>query len=167
MKMEHIRVRHCVVVPAIFLVLSAFAAAKESERGKETYVCSEPHPESVCSSANTCGNSSSACTVEVKRTTSEAQVTPDIPMAKGNMPFCVKVGTTITWKGSSKNTGFVVDFGPDSPFEPAAPIIGGSDRPVSTVVKTAGCYKYSTGACISGSISGMCGSVETNLIITE
>jgi hypothetical protein len=30
-----------------------------------------------------------------------------------------------------------------------------------------GCYKYSVGACISGAIYGMCGSAETELVVTE
>jgi hypothetical protein len=75
------------------------------------------------------------------------------------------VGTEVTWQSRSKNTGFVVDFGPGSPFDSDA-IVGGSDRPVSAVARKKGCYKYSAGACVSGSIYGMCGSVETELIIT-
>ena len=167
MNTERITASRYVAVQVMLLVVSGFMGAQEQQRGKEKYLCSEPHPESVCTPANTCGNSSIPCTVEVKRTASEASVTPNIPMAKGNMPFCVKVGTTITWKSPSKNTGFVVDFGPDSPFEPADPIVGGSDRQVSTVVKKQGCYKYSAGACVSGSIYGMCGSVESKLVITS
>jgi len=167
MNNERITASQYIAVPVMFLVLSAFMMAQEQQRAKEKYLCSEPHPESACNAANTCGDSSTPCTVEVKRTASDASVTPSIPGAKGNMPFCVKVGTTITWKSPSKNTGFVVDFGPDSPFEPADSIVGGSDRQVSTVVKKQGCYKYSAGACVSGSIYGMCGSVETKLIITD
>src|SRR3977135_1024440 len=118
MNTERITASQYFAVPVMFLVLSAFMVAQEQQRGKEKYLCSEPHPESVCTAANTCGDSSTPCTVEVNRTASDASATPSIPGAKGNMPFCVKVGTTVTWKSPSKNTGFVVDFGPDSPFEP-------------------------------------------------
>ena len=70
------------------------------------------------------------------------------------------------WKSMSKNTGFVVDFGPSASFEPAgAAIIGGSDRSASVVVKKPGCYKFSAGACVSGAIYGMCASVDTELIV--
>jgi len=104
--------------------------------------------------------------VEVRPQTS----TPAIPNAKGNAPFCIKVGTTVTWQSSSKNAGFVLDFGPSSPFEtPSTPgtIIGGADRPVSVVAKKPGCYKYSVGACVSGSIYGMCGSSTAEIVVTE
>src|SRR5271167_1563154 len=149
---------------AMVLVLSSFTAAQEQMRGPEKYLCSEPSPQSICTAENTCGSASTPCTVEIKRTADSASATPSIPKAKGNEPFCVKAGTTVTWKSASKNTGFVLDFGPDSPFGSEA-IIGGSDRSPSTVANKKGCYKYSVGACVSGAIYGMCASVETELII--
>jgi len=141
-------------------------AAQDQQRGREMYVCSEANPASACTAENTCGSGSTACTVEIKRSSYAASVTPGIANAKSNMPFCVKVGTTMIWKSPSKNTGFVIDFGPDNPFAQEA-IVGGSDRPVSVVTKKKGCYKYSSGACYSGGLDGMCGSVETELIITD
>jgi len=146
------------------LLLSSLMVAQEQQRGSEKYLCSEPHPETICTAKNTCGSTSTPCTVDIKRTASSASATPAIPEAKSNEPFCVKAGTTVTWRSASKNTGFVVDFGPDTPFGMEA-IIGGSDRAVSAVAKKPGCYKYSAGACVSGSIYGMCASVETELII--
>jgi hypothetical protein len=155
-----------VAVPVMLLLLSSFAVPQEKQRGREQYLCSEPNPANACTADNACGSTSTPCTVEIKRTASDASVTPGIPNAKANMPFCVKAGTKMIWKSPSKNTGFVVDFGPDSPFAQGA-IVGGSDRPVPAVAKTKGCYKYSTGACVSGTIYGMCASVETELIITD
>jgi hypothetical protein len=154
------------VVLAMFFLLSPSMGAQEQQRGRDKYLCSEPHPESICTAENTCGSSSVSCAVDIKRTGNDASATPGIPKAKANMPFCVRTGTTVTFQSPSKNTGFVVDFGPDSPFDPAETIIGGSARPISAVAKKKGCYKYSAGACVSGSIYGMCGSVETKLIIT-
>jgi hypothetical protein len=148
----------------VVLLLSSFMLAQEKQRGSEKYLCSEPHPEDICTAENSCGSSSTPCTVEIKRTASDAAVTPGIPNAKANMPFCVKTGTKMFWRSASKNTGFVVDFGPDAPFGVEA-IIGGSDRPASAVPQKKGCYNYSTGACVSGAIDGMCASVETKLII--
>jgi hypothetical protein len=150
---------------AAFLLLGSFVLAQEKQRGSEKYLCSEPHPEEACTAENSCGSSSTTCTVEIKRTASSASVIPGIPNAKPNMPFCVKSGTKMIWRSPSKNTGFVVDFGPDAPFGVEA-IIGGSDRPTSAVPQKKGCYNYSTGACVSGAIDGMCASVETKLIIT-
>ncbi len=167
MKIRHICSIHCAAGAVTFLLLSSFMVAQEQQRGRDKYLCSEPQPEKICTAENTCGSSSTPCTVEIKRTASDASATPSIPKAKANEPFCIKVGTTVTWKSASKNTGFVVDFGPDSPFEPPEAIVGGSERPISAVVKKKGCYKYSAGACVSGSIYGMCGSVETKLIITD
>lgn len=150
---------------AATVLLSAFTMAQEQQRGSEKYLCSEPNPQAICTADNTCGSSSSPCTVEIKRTSDSASATPVIPNAKGNQPFCVKAGTKVIWKSGSKNTGFVLDFGPELPFGTEA-IIGGSDRSPSTVANKKGCYKYSVGACVSGAIYGMCESVETELIIT-
>jgi hypothetical protein len=71
----------------------------------------------------------------------------------------------VTWKSTSKNIGFVVDPGTTSPLGPAGAIIGGSDRPVSVVAKTAGCYKYSAGACMSGGIYGMCKETNAEFVV--
>jgi plastocyanin len=147
--------------------LAANPAAAEEKRPASKYVCSEPHPATFCNASNTCGSASEPCAVDVKRTGNAASATPSIPNAKGNKLFCVKAGTTVTWQSKSKDTGFVIDLGPTSPFEPAGSIIGGSEKPVSVVAKTAGCYKYSVGACLSGAVMGMCGSAETDLIVTN
>ena len=145
------------------LLLASYLTAKGPQGGKK-YVCLEPNPETMCNAATTCGSASAPCTVDVKRTAQAASVTPDIPNAKSNRPFCVKVGTTVTWKCSSKNTGFVLDFGPTSPFDQGT-IIGGSDRSVSAVAKNAGCHKFSAGACVSGTIYGMCGNADTEIVV--
>jgi plastocyanin len=148
------------------LLMASYPAAEGPQGGGKKYVCSETNPETMCNAATTCGSASAPCTVDVKRSANAASVTPDIPNAKSNKPFCVKVGTTVTWKSSSKNTGFVLDFGPSSPFDQGT-IIGGSDRAVSALAKKAGCYKFSAGACVSGSIYGMCGSVDTEVVVTS
>jgi hypothetical protein len=147
----------------LFLLLPLLVLAQEQQRSSERYLCPEPEPEAICTAENTCGSDSTTCTVDIKRTASNATVTPNIPNAKANTPFCIKVGTEVEWLSSSKNTGFVVDFGPDAPFGVGA-IIGGSGRPASAVAKKKGCYNYSTGACVSGSIDRMCASIETKLI---
>ena len=151
-------------LPLFFLANHAAA----QERGSDKYICMESHPEKMCNPSNTCGSASTPCEVDVKRSGgSSASATPNIPNAKSNKLFCVQTGTTVIWESSSKNTGFVVDFGPSSPFDPPGGIIGGTDRRVSVTAKRPGCFKYSAGACISGSIYGMCGSVETELVVTS
>ena len=155
----------CALLFLPFLPTRQVAAEEKAPASK--YVCSQPHPETSCNPGNTCGSSSEPCAVDVKRTGNSASATPSIPSAKGNELFCVKSGATVTWQSKSKDTGFVIDFGPASPFEPAGSIIGGSDKSVSVVAKKAGCYKYSVGACLSGAIGGMCGSAETDLIVTN
>jgi hypothetical protein len=77
----------------------------------------------------------------------------------------MKVGTTVTFMSSNKNTGFVLDFGPKSPFDPDDPIIGGGKNQVTEKAKNAGCYKYSVGACYSGATYGMCGNSSAEAII--
>jgi plastocyanin len=144
------------------VMLSAYATA-QSKSSK--YACSEPNPAQLCNAANTCGSASAPCSVDVKRTASAASSTPDIPGAKSNSLFCVKVGTTVQWKSTGRNIGFVVDLSTTSPFDPGGAIIGGTDRAVSVVAKTPGCYKYSAGACMSGAIYGMCGQTNAELVI--
>jgi plastocyanin len=149
------------LLPIVALSTYATAQSKSSK-----YACTEAKPAQLCNAANTCGSASSPCAVDVKRTANAASSTPDIPNAKGNSLFCVKAGTTVQWKSTGKDIGFVVDLGPASPFDPAGAIIGGSDRSVSVVAKNPGCYKYSAGACRSGAIYGMCGQANAELIVT-
>jgi plastocyanin len=128
--------------------------------------CSKPNPAQLCRTSNTCGSSSTPCTVDIKRTADGASATPSVPNAKGNVLFCVNVGTTVTWQSTAKNVGFVVDLGPASPFEPDRAIIGGSDRSVSVVAHKPGCYRYSVGACMSGATYGMCKEGSAEVIVT-
>jgi hypothetical protein len=147
--------------------LTSFLVANAQNKRSNKYVCSETNPQSICAASNRCGSSSDPCVVDLKRRGgTSATVTPAIPNSKSNTPFCVKVGTTVTWQSSAKNTGFVVDFGPSSPFDIPSTIIGGSDRPISAVAKRPGCYKFSLGACIAGTIYGMCGSTQSEIIVT-
>ena len=159
---RHLRRR--AAFPLLLIIVGAAWAAAQS---KSKYVCSEPNPSQSCNASNTCGSASSPCTVDVKRTADGASSTPSTPNAKGNGLFCVKPGTTVIWKSTDKDIGFVVDVGPASPFEPSGAIIGGSDRAVSVVAKTTGCYKYSAGACKSGAIYGMCGTADAKFIVTS
>ena len=152
---------------SIMLLLLLFLGNSNAESKDSKYVCSEPSPAQLCSSANTCGSSSSPCSVDVKRTADSASSTPSIPNAKGNSLFCVKVGTTVKWNSTGKDNGFVVDVGPASPFEPAGAIIGGSDRSVSVLAKRTGCFKYSAGACESGASYGMCGTADAEFIVVN
>jgi hypothetical protein len=66
----------------------------------------------------------------------------------------------------SRNVGFIVDFGTANPFDHDGSIIGGSDRPITVTAKHPGCYTYSVGACTPGTVYGMCGSADTQLIIS-
>jgi hypothetical protein len=145
------------------LVSLGVAVAQSSNK----YACMEVNPAQLCTAANTCGSASTPCTVDVKRTSDSASVTPSIPNAKGNSLFCVKIGTKVTWNSTEKDNGFVVDLGPASPFDPSGAIIGGSDRSVSVVAKRKGCFKYSAGACRSGAAYGMCDTANAQLIVTD
>jgi plastocyanin len=150
---------------SLLLPLVMLSTYGMSQSKSNKYACSEAKPAQLCTAANTCGSASSPCSVDVKRTSNAASSTPDIPNAKSNSLFCVKVGTTVQWKSTGKNIGFVVDMSSTSPFDPGGAIIGGTDRAVSVVAKTPGCYKYSAGACMSGAIYGMCGQTNAELVI--
>ena len=151
---------------ALLLVMLADHPAAQAQNKKNPYACSEPDPASLCSPANMCGTASQQCSVDIKRTANAASATPSFPGAKGNSTFCVKAGTTVVWKSDTKHQGFIVDMGPTSPFN-IDDIIGGSNKSVSVVAKTPGCYKYSVGACISGEIYGMCGNSTAEVVIVK
>jgi hypothetical protein len=169
MKMvQHSMAMWCGLVLFLVTLAAGYLPAKELRSDNDKYLCSETNPGSMCNASTTCGSTSTACMADVKRTSDSASVTPSIPDAKANAPFCVKVGTTVTWQSSSKKTGFVLDFGASSPFDtPDGVIMGGSDRPVSVVAKRPGCFKYSVGACVAGAIYGMCDSKTAEIVVTK
>jgi plastocyanin len=152
---------HPGLMACLGLLLSCIVAHAQDNK----YACSEHDPQSLCNASNTCGSFFKPCTVDVKRDDYGSSATPDIPNAKGNSTFCVNTGTTIVWKSTQKNMGFVVDFGPSSPFGSQDAIVGGARHSVSVTAMEPGCYKYSAGACISGALPGMCGSVMAEAII--
>ena len=157
------------VVIAIGLSLMDGNIAANDKKSKPS-VCANPHPEQLCTAVNTCGSSSSPCVLEIKRTGGgyDASVTPNIPnFPKEPAAICIAPGTSVTWKGEGKNTGIMIDFASSSPFDPPGTIMGGSDRPVTVVTKKPGCYKYTVGACNPGSVYGMCGNSDFDLIVTS
>jgi len=157
----------CGMVALLLFVVAGHTVAKD-KKNKTTY-CSNPHPEQLCTAANTCGANGSPCVLEVKRVGggTEASVSPNLPNFPKDSVLCIKTGASVTWQGAGKNTGVMVDFGDSSPFDPAGTIMGGSDRPITVVAKKAGCFKYSLGACTPGTIYGMCGNSDLELIVTS
>ena len=149
----------------LMLCVLLFAGLASAQK-KSKYACDEPNPESLCTADNTCP--ASGCSVDIKRDgMSGATATPSFPKAKGNSLFCVKEGTKVTFQTSSKGTGFIVDFGLSSPFDPPDTIIGGAKKSVDVVAKRPGCFKYSSGACYSGATYGMCGSGTAEAIVVK
>jgi hypothetical protein len=159
---------HCVAIRRAFLVLPLLLVCTSvvaQKKGK--YACVEPNPAQLCNAGNTCGSGGEPCVVDVKRTSYGASATAGIQKSKGNALFCVPVGSTVTWKSTAKDTGFIVDVGPTSPFDPPGAIIGGSSKDVPVVAKREGCFKYSVGACKSGAIYGMCKDSYAEVIVTN
>jgi hypothetical protein len=153
----------------LLLLLVVVADSGANDKKEKKSVCTNPHPEQLCSAANTCGLNGSPCVLEVKRVDggSGAAVIPNIPGFPKDGVVCIKTGANVTWQGAGKNTGVMVDFGDSSPFDPAGTIMAGSDRPITVVAKKAGCFKYTLGACTPGSIYGMCGNSDLDLIVTS
>ena len=162
--------RYLAVVSCLFvsvLLLTSLSVSQETKNKAKNDVCSASNPASTCAEANTCGSTSSPCTIDIRRSgSSSATSKPSIPDAKANKTFCIKTGTSVTFSTSSKNTGFVIDFGKDNPFDHEGSIIGGADRPITVAAKHPGCYKYSIGACTPGTVYGMCGNAVAQLIIS-
>lgn len=151
---------------ALAIIGLGYGGAAQAQK-KMSYTCKEPNPESLCTAANTCGSPTQPCSVDVKRTANAASATPDVPKAKGNQTFCVKVDTSVIWHSDTKHQGFVVDFGPNEPFDPPGDIIGGSDKAVTVRAKTPGCYRFSAGACRSGAVYGMCGNGNAEMVVVK
>jgi hypothetical protein len=167
MKTRPFPVMVCGLLLLLLLVMAAQISGKD-KKSKKSY-CSNPHPEQMCTAANTCGSDGSPCVLEIKRTDGgeDASVTPNIANFPKESVICIKTGTSVTWQGAGKNTGIMVDFGDASPFDPSGTIMGGSDRPVTVVAKRAGCFHYSVGACTPGSVYGMCGNSDFDVILTS
>ena len=162
--------RYLAVVACPFvlpLLLTSFTVSQETKTKVKNDVCAASNPASICAETNTCGSTSSPCAIDIRRSGANyATAKPSTPDAKANKPFCIKVGTTVTFSTSSKNTGFVIDFGKANPFDHEGSIIGGADRPITVTAKHPGCYTYSIGACTPGTVYGMCGNADTQLIIS-
>src|SRR5271166_2250380 len=126
------------------LVMCVILAASVVVQAKSKYACDEPDPASL-------GNAST--------------VKPGVPNAKDNQLFCIKKGTQVIWMTSNKNTGFMISFGTDNPFEPDNPIIGGANKQITVTANTPGCYKYDAGAFYSGATYGMGGGSKPELVI--
>ena len=157
----------CGLLALVLLVVTGHTVAKDKKN--KTSFCSNSHPEQLCTAANTCGANGSPCVLEIKRVDggTEASVTPNIANFPKDAAVCIKTGVNVTWQGAGKNTGIMVDFGDSSPFDPSGTIMGGSDRPITVVAKKAGCYKYTVGACTPGTIYGMCGNSDLELIVSS
>jgi hypothetical protein len=147
----------------VLVCLAVTTSALAQKKGK--YVCDEPDPASLCTAANTCGSATAPCTVDVNKAGSSSNVKPGIPNAKNNQFFCIKKGTTVVWMTSNKNTGFMISFGTDNPFDPDDPIIGGANKQITVKANTPGCYKYDAGAFYSGATYGMSGGSKPELVI--
>lgn len=162
--------RHLAVLSCLFalpLLVTGFLVGQDSKPKVKNDVCAASNPASICAAANTCGSAALPCTIDIRRSGgSYATAKPSTADAKSNKPFCIKVGTTVTFSTSSKNTGFVIDFGKDNPFDHEGSIIGGADRPITVTSKHPGCYTYSIGACTPGTVYGMCGNANAQLIIS-
>jgi hypothetical protein len=149
---------------SVILILVIGVSSAQAQK-KSKYACDEGQPETLCDAGNTCGSASTQCTVDITRSGNSSNVRPQISNAKAKNLFCVKAGTEILWMTSKKNTGFMVSFGPESPFEPDDPIMGGTKKQVKTTAVTPGCYPYDAGASISGTIYGMSGGSKRELVI--
>jgi hypothetical protein len=134
-------------------------------QAKSKYICDEPKPADLCNAANTCGSGSSVCTIDIRKSGDGSTVKPSVPNAKNNQFFCIKSGTTVVWMTSNKNTGFMISFGTDSPFDPDDPIRGGGSKSVTVKAQNPGCYKYDAGAFYSGAVFGMSGGSKPELVI--
>jgi hypothetical protein len=153
-------------VPILMLtILAGSLAAADKKKVKKNDFCAQPNPQSLCTAENTCG--AGGCTLDVTRTSSSSSLKPITAGSKSDKPICVAAGTKVEFTSTEKETGFIVDQGTGSPFEPAGAIIGGSTKSVPVVATKEGCYSLSYGACKSGAIYGMCQENSATIIVTK
>jgi hypothetical protein len=132
------------LVLALPVLLTGVLQGGDKKKPKND-MCAAGNAQSICNAESTCGSATSPCRVDIRRDEGDsASATPEMSAGKSNVPFCVKAGTTITFVSKSKNTGFVLDFGNSSPFD----------------------YTYSVGACMAGTIYGMCGEHAAQLVVS-
>jgi len=148
-----------------FLLIAGIATAQDKDKENSKDACSQSKPASLCNASNTCGSPSTPCDINVKRTSYSSSATPNIPNAKANDLICVKTGTTVKWHSTAKDTGFLIDLGGSSPFDPPGTITGGTEKSVSVVAKTPGCFKYNFSASDSRAIYGMSKAGQSELIV--
>lgn len=164
MKIQRVTI-HCALLLLPVLLLASLVTADDKKKDSSKDACANPNPASLCSAANTCGSASAPCTVNIKRTAYSSSATPSIPGAKGNDLFCVQAGTTVVWQSTNKGTGFLVDPGASSPFDPPGTFTGGTEKSVSTVAKTPGCITYHLSATAQGGTYGMSKATTAQLIV--
>jgi len=148
-----------------FLLIAGIATAQDKDKENSKDACSQSKPASLCNASNTCGSPSTPCDINLKRTSYSSSATPNIPNAKANDLICVKTGTTVKWHSTAKDTGFLIDLGGSSPFDPPGTITGGTEKSVSVVAKTPGCFKYNFSASDSRAIYGMSKAGQSELIV--
>ena len=165
MKIQRCFTLYCAPPLLLVLLIAGFATAEDKKKDDSKDACLQAKPASLCNADNTCGSASAGCTVDVKRTSYSSSVTPSIPNAKENELFCVKTGTTVTWLSTAKHTGFLIDLGDSSPFDPPGTITGGSEKSVPVVAKTPGCFKYNFSASNSRAIDGMSKAAQAEVIV--
>jgi hypothetical protein len=166
MKLKPFRVIVCCLLVLLLSAVTGHMMAKTNKA--KPSICSNPHPEQLCTAKNTCGTNG-PCLLEVNRVVSGngVSVKPNIEDFPKDAVLCIQAGASVTWQGAGKNTGVMVDFGNTSPFDPSGTIMAGSDRPITVVAQKPGCYKYTAGACVSGAIYGMCGNSDLEMVVTS
>lgn len=150
---------------SVAIAVTVLLLAGTLSQAKTKYICDEPKPEDMCNAANTCGSATAPCTLDVRRSVGGSSVKPSFPKAKGNQFFCMKAGTKVVWMSSSKNTGFSISFGDQSPFDPDDTILGGGAKPITVTAQNPGCYKYNAGAFTSGTVYGMSGGSMPEFVV--
>src|SRR4029077_5437831 len=162
--------RYLAVLCCLFvlpLLFTNFIVGKDTKKKVKGDVCSASNPASICAAANTCGSASSPCSIDIRRSQgSYATAKPSIPDAKENKAFCIKVGTSVTFMSGSKNTGFVIDFGSSDPFDHEGAIMGGAHRRITAVAKPPPSHTYSIAACTAGTVYGIYGNADAQLIVS-
>ena len=120
---------HCALLLLPVLLIASFATADDKKKDSND-VCANPNPASLCSADNTCG--SAFCSVYCEHQADRILVLchPEHSRGEGERSFLRPGWNHGDLAIHDKGTGFLVDPGKSSPFDPPGVITGGSEKSV-------------------------------------
>src|SRR6516165_10389063 len=96
---------------ALVPFMTLLGRVSENDKKSKAKACTNPHPEHLCTAANTCGAGGASCELEVRRADggSGASVKPNVENFSKSDVICIETGASVTWKGGGRTPALMVD----------------------------------------------------------